>query len=209
VKKQNEICDGRRLSLTPVGQKANFPDVNTHPAPPELEGRILLADPSLRDGSFNKSVILLADYSAEEGAFGLILNHPSGQTVGDLLSDSEFDPLSKVAVHVGGPVSRGQLTFGAFWDRDSKFGYAVRISAEEAIAYLNQPGTLVRAFAGYSGWSRNQLEDEVEQNAWTVIEPKPNLLSRDHDVTLWKSTMCELSPYHRILANAPDEILAN
>ena len=183
--------------------------MNSHPAPPKLEGRLLLADPSLRNENFHKSVILLADHSPEEGAFGLILNHPSGQTVGDLLSDTEFSALSNVQVHIGGPVSRGQLIFSAFWNRDSKLGSAVRISAEEAIAYLGQPGTIVRAFAGYSGWTKNQLEDEVEQQAWTVIEPDSNILTSDHEPALWKILMRGLSPYHRILADAPDEILAN
>jgi len=190
--------------------------MNAHPLPPKLQGRLLLAGPSLRDGHFNKSVILLADYSAEEGAFGLILNHPSGQTVGDLLSSSEFSELSDIAVHFGGPVSREHLIFGAFWKRDadsdtdsSDLGFAVRISAEEAAAYRKQPGTLVRAFAGYSGWSQNQLEDEVEQQAWAITNASSKLIDQNHNLSLWKNLMSSLSPYHRILADAPDEILAN
>ena len=72
--------------------------MNAHPVPPELQKKILLADPSLRDGTFNKSVVLLAEHSPEEGAFGLILNHPSGQTVSDLLSDPDFfDPPNLLA----------------------------------------------------------------------------------------------------------------
>lgn len=183
--------------------------MNTHPVPPEFQEKILLADPSLRDGNFNKSVILLAEHSNKEGALGLILNHPSGQNVGDLLSDPDFIELWKLPVHLGGPVARDQLTFAAFWERDSKLGFATRISAEEAKAYLNQPGTLVKAFAGHSGWSKDQLEDELEQEAWIVIAPNVDLLTRAHDVSLWKNLMRELSPYHRILADAPDEILAN
>lgn len=183
--------------------------MNTHPVPPRLQGRLLLADPTLRNGIFLKSVILIADHSAAEGAFGLILNRPSGQKVGDLISGPEFQHLSALDVHYGGPVSRDQLTFAAFWKRNSRFGFATRISADEAGAYQNQPDTLVRAYAGYSGWSKNQLEDEIEQDTWTVTKPKTALLSRRHDITLWKNTLSEISPYHRILANAPDEILAN
>lgn len=183
--------------------------MNTHPVPPEIQNKLLLSDPSLRDGTFHKSVILLAEYSPAEGAFGLILNNPSGQTVGDLLADPDFLELWNLPVHVGGPVSRDQLTFAAFWERESQLGFATRISADEAKAYLNQPNTLVKAFAGYSGWSKNQLEDELEQQSWSVTEPTPDLLTRSHDGTLWKNLMRELSPYHRILADVPDEILAN
>lgn len=183
--------------------------MNTHPAPPELENKLLLADPSLRDGTFNKSVIFLAEHSADEGAFGLVLNHPSGKNVGDLISDPDFLELWNLPVHFGGPVSRDQLTFAAIWEKDSKLGFAPRISAEEAKAYLNQPGTLVKAFAGYSGWSKNQLEDELEQQAWTVANPGSELISLEHNVSLWRNLMRALSPYHRVLADAPDEILAN
>ncbi len=178
------------------------------PVPP-LDGKLLIADPSLRDGAFNKSVILLAEHSEEDGAFGLVLNHPAGQSVGDLLNGKEFTPLKNVAVHVGGPVSRGHLTFAAFWEREEKFGYAIRISAEEAIAYSNQPGTLVRAFVGYSGWDRDQLEDELNKQAWYHVQPEATLIKEAHDILLWKKLMCQISPYHRVLSGMPDEILAN
>ena len=84
----------------------------------QLQGQILLADPSLHDGIFDRSVILLADHSAEEGAFGLILNHPTGHSVGDFLKEDAFEPLKNIAVHLGGPVSREHLTFSAFWWTD-------------------------------------------------------------------------------------------
>lgn len=183
--------------------------MNAHPAPPKLHRRLLLASPTLGGGPFGKSAILLGDHSPEEGAFGLVLNHPSGRSVGDLLTEPEFKPLAKLAVHLGGPVSRDQLTFAAFWERNDKFDFAIRISAEEAVAYQNQPGTLVRAFAGYSGWAKDQLEDELEQQSWTVTKPSSNLLTLSHDITLWKTLMRAHSPYHHILADAPDEILSN
>lgn len=198
-----------KFDVEPSSFAVHLTGVNTHPVPPRLQGRLLLADPTLRDGSFNKSVILLADHTPDEGAFGLILNHPSGQKVGNLISGPEFKHLAKLDVHFGGPVSRDQLTFAAFYKRNSKFGFATRISADEAGAYMNQPDTLVRAFAGYTGWSKNQLEDEIEQESWTIVDPESDLIARQHDVTLWKRIMSGISPFHRIIANAPDEILAN
>ena len=183
--------------------------MTTHPTPPDLENKILLAAPSLRDGHFNKSIVLLSEHSPEEGAFGLILNHPSGQKVGDLISESSFLELADLPVYLGGPVARDQLTFAAFWETHSALRFATRISAEEAKAYIAQPGTLVKAFAGYSGWSKNQLEDEIEQQAWSVTTPPADLLTSRHDLSLWKNLLSGLSPYHRILVEAPDEILAN
>ena len=98
----------------------------------------MLADPSLRDGTFNRSVILLAEHQAE-GAFGLILNHPTGKTVGDLLDGDDFAPLRQLAVHEGGPVARDQLTFSSFWwsRKQNRLRWSIRLSAEDAIAHAH------------------------------------------------------------------------
>lgn len=175
----------------------------------DLAGKLLLAAPTLRDGPFRKAVILLAEYSTEEGGFGLVLNHPSGQKVGDLLPGDEAQNLAEIPVHLGGPVSRDHLTFAAFWKRGSGLGFAARISVEEAAAYVGKPDTLVRAFVGYSGWAKDQLEEEMESQSWFALKPEEVLLTARHDITLWKKLMCGISPFHRLLAEAPDEVMAN
>jgi putative transcriptional regulator len=182
--------------------------VDAHPPSPDspirLQGKLLLADPSLRDGVFDRSVILLTEHSADDGAFGLILNQPTSRLVGELLTEEIFAPLRHLPVHEGGPVAREQLTFSAFWWSAGKgLRWAIRISAEEAIKHAHQPGTLVRAFVGYSGWSSGQLENEIRRNAWIITNPNSALLGADHDRTLWASLLREMSPYHRILAESP------
>lgn len=179
------------------------------PTSSDLAGQLLLAEPSLRERTFHRSVILLAEHSADDGAFGLVLNHPTGQKVGDLLPGPEFQGLADIPVHLGGPVSRGHMIFGAFWERQDQFGFAVRISAEEAEAYDNAPGTLVKAFVGYTGWSKDQLEEEIANHAWFPQNPKPSILKKKHDVTLWRQLLSKISPYHRLLAETPEELLAN
>ena len=72
-----------------------------------------------------------------------------------------------------------------------------------------QPGTLVRAFVGYSGWSAGQLESELRRNAWIVTRPPNNVLAVHHDKALWAEVLRHLSPFHRILAEAPDDPFAN
>lgn len=179
-------------------------------SPIHLQGKILLAEPSLHDGIFDRSVILLADHSTEEGAFGLILNQPTGHHVGDFLKEKAFDPLKHIAVHLGGPVSREHLTFSAFcWSDDDHLKWQVRIPAEQAVACSRQPGTLVRAFVGYSGWSAGQLEDELRRNTWITTRPDATLLGRPHDRDLWADILRSMSPYHRILAESPQDPRSN
>ena len=69
----------------------------------ELPG-ILIAMPTLDETFFEKSVILLCNYD-KEGAFGLVMNHPSKTKVKEVLSDemqnnSAFD----IPLLGGGPV---------------------------------------------------------------------------------------------------------
>jgi putative transcriptional regulator len=174
--------------------------------PIQLQGKLLLADPSLRDGTFDRSVILLAEHHSDEGAFGLILNHPTGKIVGDLLDEEEFTALRQLAVHDGGPVARDQLTFSSFWwSKKSGLRWAIRISAADAIAHAHRPGRIVRAFVGYSGWTPGQLENELRRSSWIAARPQPDLLGHEHDRSLWAELLRRLSPLHQILAAAPND----
>jgi putative transcriptional regulator len=178
--------------------------------PIQLQGKLLISDPSLKDGTFNRSVILLTDHTTDQGASGIILNQPTGKLVGDLLTDDEFSALCKLPVHDGGPIARDQLTFSSFW-WSKKLGlrWAIRISAEQASKHARKPGRIVRAFIGYSGWSPGQLENELRGQSWFPIRPQPDLLGHSHDTRLWGDLLRRLSPLHRILAEAPDDPMLN
>ena len=181
-----------------------------HESQLRIQGQVLIADPSLRDGVFDRSVIYLANHDPKEGAFGLILNQPIGQDVGELLTDEQFDPLRKIPVHFGGPVSSESLSFSAFWWCHEKgLRSATRISAADAIRHSKQPGTLVRAFVGYSGWSGGQLEGELRRSAWIVTPAPDNLLGVTHDRALWSEVLSGLSPFHHLLSKAPDDPFLN
>jgi len=175
-----------------------------------LRGKLLLADPSLRDGIFNRSVILLTDHTADQGAFGLILNQPTGKVVGDFLKGPEFASLRHLPVHEGGPVAREQLTFSSFW-WSKKLGlrWSLRVSAKQAVESAHRPGRIVRAFLGYSGWSVGQLENELRHHSWIPVGPQQDLLGRQHDLSLWSTLLRGLSPLHRILAEAPIDPFLN
>ena len=214
----NEVTESTRFSpysaIGEVAARVYSSRVATHPSesdmPIQLQGKLLISDPSLRDGTFNKSVILLTHHTHDQGASGLIINHPTGKVVGDFLTGEEFAPLKQLAVHQGGPVSHDQLTFSSFW-WSKKLGlrWAIRISAEEAVDHSHRPGRIVRAFIGYSGWSPGQLENELRSTSWFPANAQPDLLGNQHDISLWSHLMRRMSPLHRILAEAPEDPLLN
>lgn len=175
-----------------------------------LQGNLLFATPTMQGGPFEHSVVLLSDHSAKDGAFGLILNQPTGQVVGDLLTAKQFHPLRHIGVHRGGPVSQNQLFFAAlWWEPPQGLRIIHQMSAEDAIQHHQRPGTLVRAFIGYSGWSPGQLEEEIERSTWIVTPAPPSLLGFTHDDSLWATALRSLSPYHKLLADAPKNPFAN
>lgn len=185
-------------------------DPSKSDAPIVLRGSLLIADPSLRDDTFNRSVILLTAHGPDEGAAGLILNQPTGRVVGDFLKGSEFTTLRHLAVHSGGPVMREQMTFSSFW-WSKKLGlrWATRISADQAAQQARKPGRIVRAFIGYSGWSPGQLENELQRQSWFPVDPRPDLLGHEHDRGLWSALLRGMSPFHRIIADAPEDPFLN
>lgn len=178
---------------------------STPDQPIRLQGLLLLADPGLKDGIFDRSVILMAEHGPETGAYGLILNQPTGRKVGDFLKAEEFSQLRNLAVYNGGPVASDQLTFSSLWWSEKKgLRWAARISAEDAISHSKRPGRIVRAYVGYSGWTPGQLENELRRNSWIALRPPNGMLGLDHDSSLWSGILRQLSPLHRILAEAPD-----
>ena len=67
-----------------------------------LTGSLLLADPSLRDPGFGRSVVLLARHDVAEGASGFIINKPLGKSVSELVTLDELEGLAEVPVYLGG-----------------------------------------------------------------------------------------------------------
>jgi putative transcriptional regulator len=61
----------------------------------------------------------------------------------------------------------------------------------------------IRFFLGYSGWSVDQLKEELKESSWIVTENKyPNLL-QVNSATLWKNQLMEFGGEYQIWANAP------
>ena len=72
------------------------------------KGLLLIAKPSIiGDVSFNRSVILLAEHTTENGSVGFILNKPLEYTLNDFIPEVN----SKLRVYNGGPVEQDNLYF--------------------------------------------------------------------------------------------------
>jgi len=171
-----------------------------------LSGSLLAAHPSLKDPNFHKSVILISAHGDEEGALGLVINQPMGKNLGDMDGDFAYGPLASVGVFKGGPVNPDQLLLAAWkWDKAaSAFRLFFGITPDKASTLLQQdPAIEVRAFVGYSGWSKGQLEGEMEANAWVAAPVEATLM--EPDPATWRRLIQRTRPELLFLADEPDD----
>jgi len=169
----------------------------------DLSGKVLLADPRLRDGHFFRSVILITEHG-DEGAHGYIINSPLHRSVGDFLSGGDFQLLAEVPVYRGGPVGIEKLSFATMgWDNTiGSFSFNPHLTADQAqSAYL--AGKDVRAYVGYSGWSSGQLEAELESHSWLVHKSLPILAESDAIPDLWVHILREMGPWFELISHLP------
>lgn len=174
---------------------------------PGLSNSLLIAHPSLLDPNFRRSVVFITTHSPEEGAHGIIINRPTENTVADLLPAGEMGELADLPVYIGGPVGHDQLTFAVF--RRQGAGDIIECKAhleiDEARELVGKKLASVRAFIGYAGWSKGQLENEIAQKSWIVRPPERDVLDVKKSKELWPSIMRGLGPWFRLLAAAPDD----
>ena len=175
-----------------------------------LSGHLLLAEPGLRDPNFFRSVVLMVHHTQGDGAVGYVLTYPMGQTVGELTDHPELESLADLPVFIGGPVSPDHLSFVALaWDHErGELAMEARLSGPQAAARRAE-GFLVRAFAGFSGWSEGQLESELEQGSWITCPAVADIMEADDPGMLWRRVMRSLGPYYHLLADMPPDVTLN
>lgn len=172
-------------------------------------GRILLAEPFMQDEYFQRSVILLCE-AGEEGAFGFILNSDVNFTVDELNSDIA---LPNIKLSVGGPVGTDQLYFlhnlGDALEGSIQILEDVWIGGDfDQLSKLakDNPEAMskVKFFLGYAGWASQQLEDEIKEGTWKVIDQvNGERLIADDTSELWNELMRELGGKYGLLSKFP------
>jgi putative transcriptional regulator len=169
-----------------------------------LAGCLLLAHPVLRDPNFRRTAVLMSTHGPE-GAMGVVLNRPVGKRLGELKGDFALGPLSPTPIYTGGPVQTDQLILAAWQSREDSFQLHFGIDPERAAEMLKDGTTRLRAYLGYSGWSKGQLEKELEGGAWIVASPPADLFERPMQEGLWRSLLAEEGDEWRLMADEPDE----
>lgn len=63
----------------------------------------------------------------------------------------------------------------------------------------------VRFFVGYSGWSADQLQSEIEGNSWFVTNVDKETVMNTDIEDLWKVIMKQQGRQGELIANLPED----
>jgi putative transcriptional regulator len=176
-----------------------------------LAGKLLVASPLLDDPNFHRSVVLVCAHDGN-GALGLILNRPLEVAVSDCLPGWE-GPLSLPhIVYQGGPVEpssaiglgRSALPPADGWNP---------VTPELGLVDLDREGwdgvDEIRIYAGYAGWSGEQLEGEIAGEAWFVVDSAPSDPFTPQPELLWQHVLRRQPGELRMFAFYPEDPRAN
>jgi putative transcriptional regulator len=177
-------------------------------------GKLLVALPVLEDPAFARAVVLLIDHD-EDGALGVVLNRASDVPVTDA-TDSLIDLISAPDVLFGGgPVEPDALVaIGQAMDgvgqTDTTFVEGLRlVDLDQDPVIAGVELSKVRLFAGYAGWAPGQLEHEVWNGAWIVVDAEPSDVFTPSPEALWNQVLARQPGRLRLLADFPPDANLN
>ena len=152
-----------------------------------LTDYFLIAMPEMDDQFFAGSVVYICEHN-DEGAMGVCINKPSPLTMNQFFEAiNARTPLQydETAVLLGGPmqVDRGFLvhTPVGSWESsllvtdDIAFTTSRDIIENLAKDHDNHTNKTL-ATIGYSGWKKNQLEQELAENAWLIVPADQHIM---------------------------------
>lgn len=171
-------------------------------------GKLLIADPFLRDPNFMRSVVFMCDHK-DEGSIGFVLNRKYDHYLGELITGLDTPDFP---VYYGGPVQVDSIHFlhkcpklirggtevvdGIFWGGDFETVLPLVNSAKIS----NRD---IRFFIGYSGWGGGQLDQEMKLKSWIVGEGTRKIIFPANVGNTWKDALKQLGGEYTQMINYP------
>jgi putative transcriptional regulator len=179
-----------------------------------MQGDFLIAHPMLMDGYFKRAVIYLTEDN-KEGTLGFVMNFKTDLMLRDVMPQVKN---GNFPVFEGGPVSKDQLYY--VHNLGHNLSDSIKISDNLfwggnffELLHMIEHGKVkthdIRFFVGYSGWSPNQLRDELVQKAWfSVKADNEDLLKRDPKL-LWGEELSKIKGSYKLFSELGSDINLN
>jgi putative transcriptional regulator len=180
-------------------------------------GKLLVATPQTGGAVFRRSVVLLLHHD-EEGAQGVVLNRPLQAPVSSVLPPWQDYVSDPPIVFQGGPVALDSaLGLVTVPGDNAQEPMGVRVLfGGIGLVDLDIPPLVVmpevaglRIFAGYAGWSSGQLEQEISDGGWYVVESEARDAFTPDPETLWASVLRRQRGNLALVASFPDDPTMN
>lgn len=171
-------------------------------------GILLIADPFLKDPNFLRTVVFLCEHK-EEGSFGFVLNRQYENSLDELIPELEGH---KIPVYYGGPVQLDSIHFMHQYPNEIPGGQEVIKGVywggdfDAVVNFIKQgdfDSNKIRFYIGYSGWTENQLKDEMEEKTWLTVKASRKLVFHKTHTEIWKDSLKHLGGEYEMMANFP------
>ena len=176
-----------------------------------LKGQLLLDGGELAGSFFARTVVLICQHDAE-GAFGLVLNRPSGKQAGEMLLADLPEVLESTPVFVGGPVQTNALSYlhtDSFLPNASILPNLEMGHSLDELLDLGESFSAsrkIRLFAGYAGWAPGQLDNEMKAKAWLTHPASLDLVFETAPEHLWRNILRQKEDWrYKALSEMPDD----
>jgi putative transcriptional regulator len=177
-------------------------------------GRLLIATPPLVDPNFDRTVVLLLEHG-EEGALGIVLNRPSETSLADVLPEWHDRASVPAVVFVGGPVTPEAVIALARGGNDETPGWVHVLGDLGTVDVGRDPLDVgsslesLRIFVGYAGWAPGQLETELEEGAWFVVDMRADDAFASAPDRLWQDVLRRQRGRIAMFAHCPHDVSVN
>ncbi len=173
--------------------------------PSTTKGLILISNSTVVTDFFYKTVVFMVDHD-KTGAFGIILNKMSGNSIREVIRNMPDVRSASNPVWIGGPV-------------DSMFVCIVHESPEapdsgieiypgiymgrsyDLLIYLAEKDLNYRIYQGYSGWGGGQLESEFDRLSWAVHQPSREIIFNNGNLEeVWRTALVSKGGIYKYFA---------
>ena len=147
----------------------------------------------MKDSLFKKTVIFICEHD-KHGAMGLIINKEINKK-DVLFSNQENDKgliqvLNKNNLFIGGPVLTDRMLF---LHTNKNIDESISINKEVSVSsdmdtlksMVNTNNQQYKLFLGHSGWSKGQLEREIENGDWLIQKSINSLIFEKKIDHIW------------------------
>lgn len=180
-----------------------------------LKGQLLLDGGKLHGSYFHRSVVLICEHNAE-GAFGLVLNRPSDNQLGDVITENLPELLRERRLYGGGPVQPAAMSFLHADSYLPEYNVLENLVVGHDLTRLIEIGSSwsatqqLRVFAGYAGWAAGQLDDEMRRDSWLPHPASIELIFMDPAERMWQQILRSRTDWReRLLGDSPEDLTSN